>query len=234
LESGVKGVSRTHAVTAVSFAVALVACGGGGGSDGMGSPPPADFNLQAGITLSGSANVNGVSTPFTGTGTYARAPAVSGTFNGAAAASQAETLSGTITVAGRSTPYSSSVTDYYATGNSAFLGEVEGNEYDVAQSPIEYPTMVVGGSGGVLGTVSRYTDKTMSVSLGTAQVSYTVLAPVDPGSPIGITFTNKIYDTQNTLTETDVTRYTMTSSNVISFVSASVQSQSGTLTVTAQ
>jgi hypothetical protein len=86
----------------------------------------------------------------------------------------------------------------------------------------------------VLGTLSRYTDTTMSVSLGTAQLSYTTMAPVDPGSPIGISLTNKVYDTQNTLTRTDVTNYTMTSSNVISFVSASAQSQSGTLTVTVQ
>jgi hypothetical protein len=74
----------------------------------------------------------------------------------------------------------------------------------------------------------------MSVSLGTAQVSYSVMAPVDPGSPIGIALTTKIYDTQNTLIETDVTNYTMTSSNVISLSSASAQTQTGMLTVTVQ
>jgi hypothetical protein len=92
----------------------------------------------------------------------------------------------------------------------------------------------VGGSSGTLGTLSRYTDSTMSVSLGTAQVSYSTLAPVDPGSPIGIVVTTKIYDTQNTLIETDVTNYAMTSSNVISLAGASGQNQSGMLKVTVQ
>jgi hypothetical protein len=85
-----------------------------------------------------------------------------------------------------------------------------------------------------LGTLSRYTDSTMSVSLGTAQESYSLLTPVDPGSPIGIVVTTKIYNTQNTLIETDVTNYTMTTSNVVSLAGASAQNQSGTLKVTVQ
>ena len=91
-----------------------------------------------------------------------------------------------------------------------------------------------GGSSGTLGTLSRYTDSTMSVSLGDAQVSYLVMAPVDPGSPISVAVTTKIYDTQNALIETDVTNYTMTSSSVISLSAASAQNQSGTLSATAQ
>ena len=238
-----RGAPGSYAVAVLSLTIVVAACGGGNG-DVM---PSTTYNLQAGIanmvargltanvSLSGSVSVNGTSTPFTGTGTYTRTPAVNGTFNGATALSQTETISGTVTAAGQSTPYSASVIDYYAPGNSAFLGEDAGKEFDVAQSPFTYPTMILGGSAGVLGTVSRYTDKTLSVSLGTAQVSYSVpLAPVDPGSPIGITVTTKIYDTQNTLTETDVTNYIMTSSNVISFSSASAQSPSGTLTVKAQ
>ncbi len=74
-------------------------------------------------------------------------------------------------MAGQSAPYSTNVTDYYAGSEGAFLGEASSGEYDVAQSPIVFPTMVVGGSSGILGTLSRYTDNTMSVSLGTEQVS---------------------------------------------------------------
>jgi hypothetical protein len=242
-----KGISRACAGAIASVGLALAGCGGGGGNgNAVPPPPPANFNMQTGIanmvahgltanvSLSGSVNVNGTSTPFTGSGTYTRSAAVNGTFNGAVALAQTQTISGTVTAAGQSSPYSASVTDYYATGNSAFLGEVAANEYDVAQAPFQYPGMIVGGSAGTLGTVSRYTDNTMSVSLGTVQVSYTVQAPVDPGSPIGITLTDKIYDAQNALLETDVTNFTMTSSNVISFVSASAQRQSGTITVTAQ
>jgi hypothetical protein len=114
------------------------------------------------------------------------------------------------------------------------LGEASGSEYDVAQTPFQFPNMVVGGSSGTLGTLSRYTDSTMSVPLGDAQVSYFVTAPADPGSPISVAVTTKIYDTQNALTETDVTNYTMTSSSVISLSAASAQNQTGTLSVTAQ
>jgi hypothetical protein len=236
------GASRTY--LAACFVIVISACGGGGYN--AASPSSANYDLQTGIakmvttglsaniSLSGTVVVNGVSTAFTGSGTFARPPAVSATFDGAAAMSQTTTVAGTITTNVQTAPYSSSVTDYYASSDGAFLGEVSASEYDVAQAPILFPTMVVAGSSETLGTLSRYTDSTMSVSLGTVQVSYLATAPVDPGSPIGVAVTTKIYDTQNTLLETDVTNYTMTSSNVISLSGASAQNQSGTLTVTVQ
>jgi len=107
-------------------------------------------------------------------------------------------------------------------------------EYDVVQSPFTYPTSVVGGSGGNLGTVSRYTDSSMGVSLGTTQISYAVSAPVDPAGPVSVQFTDKIYDTQNTLIETDTNTYSLPSSSVLSFISATAQTSSGTFSVTAQ
>jgi hypothetical protein len=237
------GALRTYATLCL---VILISACGGGNNYAAPMQPAANFDLQAGmakmvtdglssnVTLSGSVTVNGVSTAFTGSGTFMRTPAMSATFNGTAALSQTTTVSGSITAAGQTTPYSTSVTDYYAGSDSAFLGEVSASEYDVAQAPIVFPTMVMGGSSGTLGTLSRYTNSTMSVSLGTAQVSYSTLAPVDPGSPIGIAVTTKIYDTQNTLVETDVFNYVMTSSNVISLSGASSQNQSGMLTITVQ
>jgi hypothetical protein len=57
---------------------------------------------------------------------------------------------------------------------------------------------------------------------------------VDSSNPAKVTLTNKIYDTQNALLETDVTVYSLNTSNVIAFVSASAQTSAGTLTVTAQ
>ena len=60
------------------------------------------------------------------------------------------------------------------------------------------------------------------------------MAPVDPGSPMGIAITSKIYGPQSDLLETDVTNYTMTSANVISFSSATAQSAQATLTAKAQ
>ncbi len=235
------GAARTY--LAACFGILISACGGGGYNPG---PSSASYDLQAGmakmvtnglsanISLSGTVVVNTVSTAFTGSGTFTRPPAVSATFDGTAALSQTTTIAGTITTNVQTIPYSTSVTDYYASSNSAFLGEASTSEYDVAQAPIVFPTMVVAGSSETLGTLSRYTDSTMSVSLGTAQLSYSVMIPVDPGSPMGIAVTTKIYDTQNTLLETDVTNYTMTSSNVVSLAGASAQNQSGTLTITVQ
>jgi hypothetical protein len=233
-----QGALRTY--TAVCFAILVSACGGG---NNMAAPAVPSFDVQTGVTkmvnnglsanvtLSGMVRVNGVSTPLTGSGILTKAPAVSATFNGTAALAQTTTVAGSITVDGQTSAYSTSVTDYYASSNSALLGEVSGNEYDVAQSPLLFPAMVTGP--GTLGTLSRYTDSTMSVSLGTAQVSYVVMIPVDPGSPMGLVLTTKIYDTHNTLNETDTTNYTMTSSDVISFGGASAQNQSDTLTITA-
>ena len=241
-ESGLHGASRTYLVAC--FTIVIAACGGG---NNPASPmQPGNYDLQAGmakmvanglssnVALSGMVTVNGVSTAFTGSGTFTRPPAVSATFNGTAALSQTTTVAGSVTAAGQTSAYSTNVTDYYASSDSAFLGEVSANEYDVAQAPFLFPSTVVGGSSGTLGTLSRYTDSTMSVSLGTAQVSYFLLTPVDPGSPIGIEVTTKIYDAQNTLIETDVTDYTMTTSSVVSLSGATAQNQSGTLKVTAQ
>ena len=235
--------SISYVGMAGSFVIALSACGGGHVSP---APPSTSFNLQAGyvnlvnmglttnVALSGTVLVNGISTPFNGTGTFTLAAAVSASFNNSPALSQSETISGTVTAAGQSAPYISTVVGYYAAGSGAVLGQSTNSEYDVVQSPFTYPTSVVGGSSGILGTASRYADSTLSVSLGTTQMSYFVTAPVDPASPVSVMLTNKIYDTQNTLTETDVFTYSLTTGSLLSFISATAQSASGTLSVTAQ
>jgi hypothetical protein len=117
--------------------------------------------------------------------------------------------------------------------DASLLGQVSTGEYDVAQSPITLPTSVVGGSNAILGTLSRYTDSTLSVPLGTVQFSYAATAPADSASPLSVAFTTKIYDANNTLLGTGVTTYTLTSANQLSFVSASAQYSTGdSLTVT--
>ncbi len=228
----------------LSLGVILAACGGGGGG-GTVTPVPTDYNLQAGVanmvahglstsvSLSGTVMANGQSTPFTGSGTYTLAAATSGNFAGGSALAQTQSVTGTVSAQGQSAPFSVTVTQYYAPSNSAFLGEVDSSEYDVASAPIQFPTSVVGGSGGALGTVSRYSDQTMSTVLGTADLSYSVTGPSSTGGPVTIALTTKAYDQQHGLLSTDVTTYSMTTSNVISFVLASTQNQQGTLTVTA-
>jgi hypothetical protein len=230
------------------FAITLVACGGGGNNssgNGMMPPPPTTYNLQAGIasmathglndnvTLSGTVTLPSGSQSFTGAGTFSLAPGASTMFNGMPAMAQMATVSGSISVAGVIKSYSESETSYYAPSSGAFLGQEDSSEYDVAQAPFDYPTSVESGSSGVLGTILRYTDSTSSVSLGSAQVSYAVQEPMGASSSMQVTITTVIHDTQNNVTETDTMVYSLSSGNTITFVSASAQKPSGTITVTA-
>jgi hypothetical protein len=232
-------------IGAALAAGALPGCGGGGSMTAT-PPPTATFNLQTGIAglvtggqtasvaLSGTVVDSGTSVPFTGTGTYTLAPGTSTSFNGEGALSQTQSISGTVSAAGQSAGYSVSVTDYYATGDDAFLGETGSNEYTVAQAPFQYPTTVMVGSSGILGTTSDYTDSTMSVSLGTTQVSYAVTATSGSSSSVTVAITYQVQNTQNTAVETDVTDYNLTAAGVLTFVSASTQNASESLQVTTQ
>ena len=224
----------------VPLLVSLGACGGSNNSN-MG-PGATSYNLATGVTglvtngmianLGITGTLSGVSV--TGTGTFSLTPAVNDMFNGASAQSQNETVSGTVTNGTTSLPYSTSVVGYYDPGTFAFLGETSNGEFDVAQAPITYPTMVTAGSSGVLGTLSRYADQTLSTSLGTTQVSYVVKAPASTGAPATVEITDKIMDTSGALKATDVTDYSITSTNTMLLVSASVQIGGDTLTFTVQ
>jgi hypothetical protein len=245
-----KDTTRTAKfVAAMLLALALNACGGGGGLSGT-TAPAAPFDLQTGIsglvangqssnvTLAGTVNNSGTSEPFTGTGTLTLAPRVSATFNGEGALSQTQIVSGSVTAAGQTDTYTASVLDFYATGNDAFLGETSSGEYDVAQTAFTYPASVVAGSSGVLGTTNDYTDSTMGTPTGTTQVSYAVTAvsntASDATSTVMVAITSQVNDTQNSPVETDVTNYSLTDGGVLTLVSASVQNSSESLTVTVQ
>lgn len=228
----------------VLAALLLNACGGGGGNP---TPSPqgsydlqaamvalVESGLSASVNLSGTAIVNGTSNPFTGTGTLTLSPGVSGMFNGMMAQLQTESISGTVTVVGQTSPYSSSVVNAYEPATAAIEGESQSTEFDVAQQPIMIPT-VVGTSVATLGTLSRYSDSTLSVALGTVQVSVAVtLVPVDPGSSEVVQFTYKVYDTNQALVETDTVSYNLTENNLLSLNSAAIQNAAGTLTVMPQ
>lgn len=227
----------------------LTGCGGGSGGDsGLTNPPPSSqgtYNLQAAmnalvrsglsanVTLSGNVLINGVSTPFTGTGTYTLSAGTSGTFNRAAALLQTEKISGTVTGGGQSTPYTVSVVNAYDTTTTNFLGRTQSDEIDVAQSPIVFPIAVPNSA--PLGTISRYTDQTLSVVLGTTDLSIGILMTTvaTPDRQL-VQFTYKTYDTNHTLVQTDSLTFSLSSSNVLYFGSAQTQDASGTLTVQAQ
>ena len=228
-------------------ALLLSACGSGGSSNGNPTPSSqGSYDLQAAmaalvksglsanVILSGMAIVNGTSNPLTGTGTLTLSPGVSGMFNGTMAQLQTQSISGTVTVAGQTSPYSSSVVNAYESATTAVVGESQSTEFDVAPQPIMIPT-VVGTSVTMLGTLNRYSDSTLSVALGTVQVSVAVtLIPVDPGSSEVVQFTYKVYNTNQALVETDTFSYNFTENNLLSLNSAATQSAAGTLTVMPQ
>lgn len=233
---------------AVLAALLLSACGGGGGgSSGYPAPPPqGSYDLQAAmaalvnsglstnVTLSGTAIANGTSNSFTGTGTLTLTSGVSGMFNATVAQLQTQSISGTVTVAGQTSPYSSSVVNAYEPSTAAIVGESQSAEFDVAQQPIMIP-MTVGTSVTLLGTLSRYSNSSLSVALGTVQVSVAVkFIPVDPGSQEVVEFTYKVFDTSQALVETDTVDYNLTENSLLSFNSATTMSASGTLSVMPQ
>jgi len=237
--------AKSPAVSVLA-AMLLSACGSSGNSNGNPTPSQDTYNLQAAmvallksglsdnVNLSGTAIVNGTSNPFTGTGILTLSPGASGLFNGTMEQLQTESISGTITVAGQTSPYSFSVVNAYEPATAAVVGESQSTEFDVAQSPIMIPTMV-GTSVTMLGTLSRYSDSTLSVALGTVQVSVAVtLIPVDPGSQEVVQFTYSVYDTNQALVETDTVSYDLTENNVLSLNSATTQNATGTLTVAPQ
>lgn len=218
----------------------LAACGGGS-SD---APPFGSYDLQSamlalaqsgenvGVLLDGSVITNGTSVPFDGSGTLTLTPGVNGMFNGMTALLQTETIAGTVTAAGQILPFSSSVVNAYDGATGAILGESQTSEFDVATAPIAIPSMV-DSSPMVLGTLLRYADDTLSVPLGTTQISVVVVSPPAPGNgPEVVQFTFQAYDTAQTLVETDTVSYSLTAAGVLSFESASAHNASGSVSVT--
>jgi hypothetical protein len=228
------------------LAASLGACGGGGGGDSLAPGPSNTYDIAAGVSwlvahgmqanlaVSGSVTVNGVAMPLTGTGTLALAVGAADTFNSVNVVTQVQTLNATVVSGGQAVTVSSAVSDHYDPATFAFLGETSSSEYDVAQSPIAFPTMVTPGSSGTLGTLSRYTDNNQGVSLGTAQISYVVKAPISASAPAVVELTNAVYDTHGALVETEVRDYSLTTANVMLLESSTVQQGTDTLTVTVQ
>jgi hypothetical protein len=239
--------STKRSAVAVVATMALTACGGGGGLGGSNTtaPPAGSYDLHAAtaalvksgmsvkVNLTGTAIANGTSNSFTGTGTLTLSAGANGTFNGLTAETQTESISGTITVAGQSVPYTSTVVNAYD-NTAAFLGESTSSDFEVASAPITIPT-TVGTAATELGTLSRYTDSTRSVVLGTTQVSVVLsLAAATTGAAEVVQFTYKVYDSHQALVETDTFSYNLSESSALTLNSATVQNASGSLTATPQ
>jgi hypothetical protein len=229
-------------VTLVLSLIGLSACGGG--SSTPAPPPPTSFDVAAALadvatsglsinmTVSGTVNDNAV----TGTATFTEAPAVAATFNGMAALSQTVTITGTLNAGGQQVPYASTGVDYTTPAHEA-LGLSTAAEYDVAQAPFSYPSSVVVGSTAVVGTFSRYTDSTMSVSLGTIDASYAVKADPTNSNAVIVEVIEQYFDTAHINVQNGQTNFIVTASGGVSLQSVSVQliqPNTANLTFTAQ
>lgn len=231
----------------VVAAISLAACGGGNGNMSDPPPPTNSYDLRAAmgaleeqgtstpVNLSGTAISGGSSQLFTGTGTFSLSPGTSGTFNGEMALLQTTAIAGTITVGGTSTAFSSSAVNAYDGATAAIVGQLQTTkEIDVASAPIMIPTSI-GTMATVLGTLNRYSDSTLSVALGTTQISVDVeYLPIDPGTTEVVQFTFQSYDMSGALVETDTQSYYLSSDSTLSFFGATANNASGSLSVTLQ
>ena len=228
-----------RAVT-IAMLLLLGACGGGGG----GSTPiqPAisyDFiaalatrtntGFSANVTVSGTIGGQSIG----GSGTLDFGPAIDGNFNGTLARAQTVTANVTITVPGQADmPVSSLVTDYYAPNTYDFLLEISGSGYDQPTAPLMYPSTVMAGSSGNLGTLYGYSsggtpDNTHS------DLSYIVKDNPANSNTVIYEAVEKFYDAANTLTETDHTDYSIGNAGAVAFISATAMSGADTITFTA-
>ena len=226
-------------LTALLSTLALNACGGGGDGSSAGPPPPpppTSYNLAAAMAgfiangelvhfvATGSVSVNGVPTPLSGSGTLDFSPAASDWFYATPAVSTSRTVTGTATVGGHAGTLSGDRAVFYDAGSLAYLGELNSDpsntEFDIAGAPIMLPEIVTVGSLGELGTISRYTDTSMSVPLGTVDYSYQVKSSPGSTTTVVVEFTYRLYDLQQNLAQTSVDDFALSSAGTLSFLSA--------------
>jgi hypothetical protein len=140
----------------------------------------------------------------TGTASYTLLPAASTTFAGNSTDSaQAATLvTSSLNVSGTGavsvpTTYSTFVWDVSTNLVGMTLNDSSSNvlEYDVATSVVAFPSTITIGGSGSLATFNRYTDSTMSTSLGTIDTAYSVVANGSSTTSVVFELTEQIYDT---------------------------------------
>jgi hypothetical protein len=204
----------------------LVACGGGGGSGGGTTVSNLSFNVQAALRTLAIAGQNAtftVSGDCSGTGTYTASPATtSTTFEAKSAFSSVAVL---VINLSNCTPavISSTATNYYDT-NYLPLG-ASGDRYLVYTGSLNIPTAAKVGDAGIAGNLLRYTNSSKTVPDGSGQLSYVVEA--DTETTAILTVVTKVYANSSALESTQLTKYRVNSSNVLSLLSLTIQNASG-------
>jgi hypothetical protein len=223
-------LNTTKLVIAAVAAALLTACGGGGGGTTAVVGPVAStltFNASSAIR---SLNASGQTATFsvsssngcTGSASYTvGAATTSTTFETQTALSSTSMLNINYT---NCTPATiSSTTTNYMDSNYAPLG-VSGEKY-IVYTGYTAPTTARVGDVGIIGNFLRYTNISKTTQDGTGQFSYVVEA--DSENTAFITAATKAYSIPTALESTQLTKYRINSSNVMSLVSITIQYANG-------
>ena len=218
---------------------ALSGCGGGGG--GGTSTPSGPITSTLSFPLQSAYKTlvaNGLSKGFTisgtcsGTGNRAQAPATTAaTFEGVAGFSATSSITFSFTnctpasIAQSSTAYWDS--NYVPHGFNTGASTASAN-YGVYLTPPFVPMSVTVGGTGIIGTETLYTDSTKATGYGTQALSYIVEA--DTSTTAIVNLIANAYNTGNTLLWTEQDRWRITSTGVLTPISADIQYANGSAT----
>ncbi len=215
------------AIALIAVSMTLAACSGGGGGGSASSGPVTStlsFPLQSGYN---ATVANGFSKSFTisgtcsGTGNRAQAPATTAaTFEGVAGFSAVVTFT-TSSSAPCATSSATSSTSYYDTNYIPLGFNSVGVNYGVYLTPPVFPTSVMVGNTGIIGTVTLYTDSTKTVANGRVDTSY-VIEP-DTANTAIVNFIGKLYNATPALIATEQGRFRIATTGALIPISTDIQ-----------
>src|ERR1700722_608639 len=208
----VMGVNQGLRLAWLSLAIfatlGAASCGGGGGESAVPPPTGPSFDLAAGLanlaasevsaTMSVSGTSNGSSA--TGTAQLTQSAAIASTFNGVPASAQTTAVSGTVTDANAPFPENYSFIQYDSSSYAILGLDTDFNtvlEYDFGESMAPFPSSVMAGDTGVLGTMDLSIESQRDDHAGTIQVSYAVIADPNDADSVIVELIEKIFSTTN-------------------------------------
>jgi hypothetical protein len=214
-------------------ALGAASCGGGGGESGAPPPSGPSFDLAAGLanlaanevnaTMSVSGTANGFSV--TGTAQLTQSAASAATFNGAPASAQTTAVSGTGMNYDGAFPLTYSFIQYVLSSYAILGLDTNFNgvlEYDFGQSVSPFPSSVMAGDTGVLGTMDLSLDSQRDDHAGTIEVSYSVVLDPNNADSVIVELFEEIYTISNNPDQVTQFNYTLTAAGSMSLQSLSI------------
>ncbi len=220
--------------------IALVACGGGGGTESS-VPKEPTFDLQSifGNYVSAPHNysvvTSGTSSGLTVSGSGARSmtAATAATFENSTAQSVTETRTGTINVAGQTQNIASEIKDYYNLSKQRVgytqrdpASSVLSNYGVVQGAPMGFPVTAKIGDSGNLWRMNIYSDATKKTLSAVQTATWTLKSGV--GSSVAALEINEILTAPNNpASMTAVTQYSIDSGNGMTLMKVQTEVKNG-------